>query len=448
MRFFSSGFARPKLITAINFILLMAFTRDLSAQTQTSLSQEEQQMVSSIEARVEDAISFLEKIVNINSVSMNFEGVKAVGAAFAQELEPLGFKTWWVDGAAFGRAGHLFATRGNTGPHFLLIGHLDTVFELDSPFQKFTRLNANQAEGPGVIDMKGGDVVLLEVVRALHSVGALDQMTITISLIGDEESSGDPLEIGRASLVEAADAADIALAFEPGDGDPQTAVLARRGFTGWEVHATGIRGHSSGVFSREMGYGSIYEAARILTRFQEKLTGQELLTFNPGLILGGTTIEFDEENDRGSAIGKTNVISEKTVVTGDLRTISPQKREQVKATMRAIVAEHLPGTGAEIIFRDSYPPMGMTEGNERLLAILSKASTDAGYKPVRAGNPAEAGAADISFAAGRVEMALDGLGMTGEGTHTTTEWADLSTLPMQTIRVAILMHRISSTWKK
>jgi len=446
MCFYPFGSLRPKLITAIIFLLLMAFTRDTSAQS--NLSPDEQQLVTFIESGVEDAISFLEEIVNINSGSMNFPGVRAVGAAFADELEPLGFKTWWVDGEAFGRAGHLFASRGHTGPHFLLIGHLDTVFELDSSFQKFTRLNENQAEGPGVIDMKGGDVVLLEAVRALHAVGALDQMTVTIALIGDEESSGSPLEVGRASLVEAADAADIALAFEPGDGDPQTAVLARRGFTGWEVHASGVRGHSSAVFSEEMGYGSIYEAARILTGFQEQLTGQELLTFNPGLILGGTTVEFDEENDRGSAVGKSNVISEKTIVTGDLRTISPSIREEVKTTMRAIVANHLPGTGAEILFRDSYPPMGMTQGNERLLALLSQASTDAGYESVRAGNPADAGAADISFAAGRVEMALDGLGMTGEGTHTTTEWADLSTLPMQTIRTAILMHRIATAWQQ
>lgn len=434
------------LITALLFVALMAYTRDSSAQTH--LTPNEAQLVETIESGVNDAISFLERIVNMNSGSMNFDGVRQVGAAFAEELEPLGFKTWWVDGEAFSRAGHLFATRGNSGPHFLMIGHLDTVFELDSEFQTFTRLNENQAEGPGVIDMKGGDVVMLEVVRALHAVGTLDNMTVTIALIGDEESSGDPLEVGRASLVEAAKKADIALAFEPGDGDPQTAVLARRGFTGWEVHASGVRGHSSAVFSDELGYGSIYEAARILTGFQQQLTGQELLTFNPGLILGGTSVEFDEENDRGSAVGKTNVISEKTIVTGDLRTISPQIREEVKAKMRAIVDDHLPGTDAEILFRDSYPPMGMTEGNERLLAMLSKASTDAGYDPVRAGDPADAGAADISFAAGLVSMALDGLGMTGDGTHTTKEWADLSTLPMQTIRSALLMQRIADSWNK
>lgn len=434
------------LTKAFILFALMAYTRSTLAQS--GLSTIEKELVNQVEMGVPKAEAFLEHIVNINSGSMNFEGVKNVGAAFATELKPLGFETWWVDGTDFNRAGHLFASRGTKGPHFLLIGHLDTVFEVDSPFQTFTRLDQNTAQGPGVIDMKGGDVVMLEVVRALHAIGELDNMTVTIVLIGDEESSGDPLEVGRASLVEAAEKADVALAFEPGDGDPQTAVLARRGFTGWEVHTSGIRGHSSAVFSEEMGYGSIYEAARILTGFQETLVGEELLTFNPGLILGGTTVSFDEENDRGSAVGKSNVISETTVVTGDLRTISPEIRERVKQTMRDIVAKNLPGTKAEIIFRDSYPPMGMTEGNEKMLALLSQASVDAGYAPVRAGDPADAGAADISFAAGRVEMALDGLGMTGGGTHTTTEWADLSTLPMQTIRASLLMYRIAKTWDR
>jgi len=439
-----------KSITCFVFTLIffMAYTRDTTAQdSQDSLGETEKEIVSFVESRFEESVSILEQIVNINSGSMNFDGVMAVGDVFANEFSELGFETRWLDGEAFGRAGHLFAHRGDSGPHILMIGHLDTVFEIDSPFQTFRRIDDNRAEGPGIIDMKGGDLVILEALRALKHSGVLDDLTITVALIGDEESSGDPLEVGRAALVEAAELADVAMAFEPGDGDPMTAVLARRGFTGWEITAEGIRAHSSAVFTEEVGYGSIYEAARILTAFQQELTGEELLTFNPGIILGGTALEYDEENDRGSAFGKTNVVAEKTVVAGDLRTISPEQRENVQARMRAIVEQHLPGTSASITFRNSYPPMGMTEGNERLLAMWSQASQDAGYGPVRAGDPSDAGAADVSFAAGLVSMAIDGLGMTGGGTHTTEEWADLSTLPMQTIRSAILLHRLAQSWE-
>jgi len=426
--------------------ITMSLTSDVSARQ--NLDETEQHLASFVDSRVEGAIGLIEHTVNINSGSMNFDGVRAVGAVFDEELEGLGFETRWIDGSAFDRAGHLFARRGNSGPHFLLIGHLDTVFEIDSPFQTFVRESEGRASGPGIIDMKGGDVVMVEAARALKAAGVLDDMTVTIALIGDEESSGDPLELGRAALVEAAIEADVVLAFEPGDGDPGTAVLARRGFTGWELHTTGIRAHSSSVFSEKTGYGSIYEAARILTRFQEELVGEELLTFNPGLILGGTSVDFDEENDRGSAFGKTNVVSETTIVSGDLRTISPEQREAVKEKMRALIQDNLPGTTAKLTFRDSYPPMGQTKGNEDLLAIFNQASLDAGYGPVVAGDPRQAGAADVSFAAGHALMALDGLGMTGGGTHTTQEWADLSTLPMQTTRTAITMYRITRDWNK
>ncbi len=437
---------RVSLLFIPILLLTMTLTSDVSARQ--NLDETEQHIASFIDSRVEAAISLLERVVNINSGSMNFDGVQEVGAVFREELEGIGFETWWVDGTAFDRAGHLFARIGTRGPHFLLIGHLDTVFELDSPFQVFTRESEGRAKGPGVIDMKGGDVVMVEVARALKAAGVLDDMTITIALIGDEESSGDPLELGRASLEEAAREADVVMAFEPGDGDPGTAVLARRGFTGWELHTTGVRAHSSSVFSGTTGYGSIYEAARILTRFQEELVGEELLTFNPGLILGGTAVEFDEENDRGSAFGKTNVVAGKTVVSGDLRTISPEQREAIKERMRGLITDNLPRTTAKLTFRDSYPPMGQTEGNERLLAILNQASLDTGYGPIVAGDPSKAGAADVSFAAGYVDMAIDGLGMTGGGTHTTEEWADLSTLPMQATRAAVAMYRIARDWSE
>jgi len=437
---------RPSFLPS--FILMTLFTMSLTSDVSArqNLDDVEQHLASFVDSRVEAAIDLLETVVNVNSGSMNFDGVRAVGAVFGEELGALGFETRWIDGSAFDRAGHLFASRGDKGPHFLLIGHLDTVFETDSPFQQFSRESEGRATGPGIIDMKGGDVVMVEAVRALLAAGVLDNMTVTIALIGDEESSGDPLELGRASLVEAAIEADVVMAFEPGDGNPGTAVLARRGFTGWELTTTGNRAHSSSVFSEETGYGSIYEAARILTRFQEELVGEELLTFNPGLILGGTTVDFDEENDRGSAFGKTNVVAEKTIVSGDLRTISPEQREAIKERMRELIKDNLPGTTASLSFRDSYPPMGQTEGNERLLAIFSQASEDAGYGPVVAGDPREAGAADVSFAAGHAIMAIDGLGMTGGGTHTTHEWADLATLPMQTTRAAITMYRIAKDW--
>ena len=131
------------------------------------------------------------------------------------ELEPLGFEVRWVDMRETGRAGHIVAThRGNgRGKRMLLIGHLDTVFEPDSPFQRFAR-EGNRATGPGVGDDKGGLVVIVAALRAMQAAGTLRDADITIVLTGDEERPGSPIAVARRDLIEAGRRADVALEFE------------------------------------------------------------------------------------------------------------------------------------------------------------------------------------------------------------------------------------------
>ena len=83
----------------------------------------EEKIVHHINQHLQQSQALLEKTVNINSGTMNFSGVKAVGAAYATEFEELGFETLWVDGSEFNRAGHLVASYGNMGPKILMIGH-------------------------------------------------------------------------------------------------------------------------------------------------------------------------------------------------------------------------------------------------------------------------------------------------------------------------------------
>jgi glutamate carboxypeptidase len=408
----------------------------------------ERRLVEHVDAHREEALSLLERIVNINSGTLNFEGVREVGRVLGAEFEELGFEVRWVDGAAFDRAGHLVAewppseTPDDGRPHLLLIGHLDTVFEPDSPFQRFERIDETSARGPGTTDMKGGDVVMIYAIKALAEVGALDDLRLTVVMTGDEEKSGRPLSLAREALVAAAESADAAIGFEDGDSNPETAVISRRGGSGWVLKVTGVPAHSSQVFTEEVGSGAIYEAARILTAFHEELKDEPVLTFNPGAFVGGTDVEFDPGQSRGTAFGKSNVVAEHAVVAGDLRALSLEQYRRVKAKMKAIVADHLPQTQAEITFSDGYPPLAPSDGNKRLLALYDQVSRDLGFGPVTAVDPRKAGAADISFVAGYVPMALDGIGLMGSGGHTVDEITDLSTLPMQTKRAAVLLHRL------
>jgi glutamate carboxypeptidase len=417
----------------------------MTQQTGPGLSATERQIVSAIDANVEGSLALLERIVNINSGTMNLAGVRQVGDVLRAEFDALGFETRWVEGAAFQRAGHLVAEHGGGGPRLLLIGHLDTVFELDSPSQRFERLPGNKARGPGIIDMKGGDVVMLYALKALASAGALAGMNVSVIMTGDEESVGEPRATSREALIQLARRSDIALGFENGPGDPRFAVISRRGFTGWTLRVKGTPAHSSQIFKPEVGAGAIFEAARILNAFREELSGDSLLSFNPGAIVGGTTIDHDDAASRGSAFGKTNVVAEHALVTGEVRAISKEQLETAKRKMMAIVDTHLPRTSGEIAFEDSYPPMAPSDGNRALLDIYARASRDVGAGDVTAADPRSAGAADISFAAQHVQMAIDGIGLMGTSDHTINETADLATLASQTRRAAITLHRLAAT---
>ncbi len=409
---------------------------------QQDLPAVERRIADAVDGRAGEAVALLERIVNMNSGSMNFAGVRDVGRVLSAEFDALGFDTEWVDGAPFERAGHLVARRTGTGLHLLLIGHLDTVFEPDSPFQRFERRGDSTAGGPGVVDMKGGDVVIVHALKALEAAGVLDGMTITVVMTGDEERSGRPLDLAREALISAAVDADIAIAFENGDSNPRTAVVARRGSTGWRLDVTGTPSHSSQLFQPEVGAGAVYEASRILAQFYQSLAGEPYLTFNPGVMLAGTDVDYDTFQSRGTAFGKSNVVAEHAVVTGDLRTLSLEQLASARARMAFIAGQSLPGTSAELTFDDGYPPLAPTDGNRRMLALFDAVSRDLGFGAVTAVDPRNAGAADVSFVAGLVDMAIDGLGPGGGNDHTVDEWIDLPTLAMQTKRAALLMHRL------
>jgi len=428
---------------ALLIAVSLAATLVTSLAAAQDLTDLERKIVELVDEQAEASIRFLQEVVDVNSGTMNHAGVREVGRMFQAELEALGFESRWIDMPdGVNRAGHLFAERrGGTGEHVLLIGHLDTVFEEDSPFQRFER-DGDMARGPGVEDMKGGDVVIVYALKALHAAGALEDTNITVALTGDEESPGSPIETSRRDLIAAGHEADVALGFEAGVGGTNTATVARRGSSGWTLRVAGTRGHSSQIFSSRMGAGAVFEAARILNAFYDEVRGEEYLTFNPGVILGGTDVEYDEALNRGSAFGKTNVIAQDLVVDGGLRFISEEQKTRTRARMQEIAARSHPGTRAEIRFEDMYPAMSPTEGNYALLETLDDVSRALGSGLIQPVDPGARGAADISFVAPYIDS-LDGLGVVGAGGHTVEEVVDLTSLPVATRKAALLIHRLT-----
>jgi glutamate carboxypeptidase len=432
-------------MTPLAFAALTLSLSVWGAAHAAALSPAEQKIVAEVKANAPQGLQLLERSVNINSGTMNHEGVREVGKLFREQFDQLGFATRWIDmPPAVKRAGHLVATReGKQGKRLLLIGHLDTVFEKDSPVQLWKR-EGDRVRGQGVNDMKGGDVVIIEALRALHKVGALDDTTITVMFTGDEEHAGDPIEVSRADMVAAAKRSDIALAFEGTVRDKNgkdTGTIGRRASSSWELEVKGKQGHSSGIFTDNAGYGAVYEAARIVDGFRQQVIEPDL-TFSPGLILGGTDVAVDATGATGQASGKTNVISRVATVKGDLRYLTYEQRDRAHAKMRAIVAQNLPGTSANIVFHDAYPPMAPTAGNIAVLKTYSQASSDAGLGEIPALPPGQRGAGDVQFVAALVDS-LDGLGVTGNGAHSPDEDLEIASLERATIRTAILLYRLT-----
>jgi glutamate carboxypeptidase len=395
----------------------------------------------------EDAIALIEQQVNVNSGTMNHAGVREVGRILQGELASAGLETEWVDMSELNRAGHLFGrlnTDRKVGTKILMIGHLDTVFEPEDSFQDFQR-DGRWATGPGVSDMKSGNAVIVYALKALRAAGALNDMQIVVAYTGDEEQPGLPVAAARETLIEAGEWADVSLGFENGittaDG-VEWATTARRGFAGWQLVVTGQQSHSSQIFSEAIGAGAIFEAARILNDFYAEVRGEEYLTFNAGLILGGTDVEADAEKTEGQAFGKRNVVPRQAVVLGEMRTISQDQLERARAKMRSIVERHLPQTNAALSFDEGYPAMFPSEGNERLRVQLSQVNEDLGRGPMPAIDPLARGAADIAFVAPYTD-GLAGMGPAAEGGHTPNERLDLESIPATIQRAAILMYRLS-----
>lgn len=422
-----------------------AFALAAAAPAAGRLSRAEQGMIATVDAEQERTLGRLEAWVNQNSGSLNLAGVEAAGRIVRPEFAALGFKVDWLDMKRAGRAGHLVAThKGNgRGKRMLLIAHLDTVFEPHSPFQRWAR-RGDEAEGPGAGDDKGGIAVIVAALRAMRAAGTLKNADITVVLTGDEEDAGSPIEVAREPLIAAGKWADVALDFEglATDEGREMGSTARRSSDSWTLRVTARSGHSSGIFKPDAGYGAVYELARIVDTFRRELP-EAKLTYNVGLVAGGETMELSPDKIRAAATGKTNIIAPAAVARGDLRALSQDQIDRIKARMAAIVARSLPGTQAAIEFDEGgYPPMAPTAGNRAILARLNAVNRDMGLAEMGELDPEKRGAGDISFVAKDVDS-LAGLGPASRGSHAPGETVAIPSVAKQAKRAAILMSRLS-----
>lgn len=425
-----------------------AFALVLAVPASAALSPAEQKMMRTVDSEHDRTVAMLGRWVEQNSGTMNFEGVRAVGAMLRSELEPLGFTMKWEDESGADRAGNLIAyhpsaSPGRRGKKLLLIAHLDTVFEKSSPFQHW-QIKGDTGIGPGSSDDKGGMAVIVTALRAMQAAGTLKNADITVVLSGDEEDAGNPLSISRGPLIREGKRADVAIDFEPlaVDEGRDMGSTARRSSGSWTLTVSGISAHSSGIFAPGVGYGAIYEMARVLDEFRRELPEQNL-TYSVGLVTGGATADLTDGGLSAEATGKTNIIAGTAVARGDLRALTQEQIDRTKAKMLDIASHSLPGTTAILSFDPGdYPPMAPTPGNRAILDKLNIVNRDMGLEGMGELPPSERGAGDISFVAADVDS-LAGMGASGSGAHAPGETVDIPSIFKQAKRTAILLTRLS-----
>lgn len=387
-------------------------------------------------ARQGDMAARLGDWVERNTGTWNTAGLEAFAALLANELRRLDFQVTIEPSApleyperAGARTGPLVRgeRKASLDPeharHFLLLGHFDTVFEPDSPFQNW-RIDAaspERASGPGSSDMKGGLVVLLEALRALRDSGDLARADVTVLLNSDEEigSLGS-----RARIQAAAEQAQLAFVFEPAlEGGEQA--RSRSGAGQFHLDVEGVAAHVA--TSPIEGKSAVLALARKVIAIEALTDPEHGVLLNVGTISGGT---------------KRNIVPAHAEAWIDLRYDDRAQGEEVRGKLERIAAApDVPGTRGELWGLLHRPPRPPTAESDRLLALQQEIARGLGYpapEPVHS-----AGVTDGSLTAAAGVPTLDSLGVRGGGAHTDREFVLLPSLSERAAIAAVLLRRLA-----
>jgi len=399
------------------------------------LDAEELELKVILDERGEAMQDTLERWVNLNTGSFDLEGLESQAQLLASELDPLGFQvqlepgpTVDLPGRGSVQTGPIVVARreaqisGPAAPRFLLVGHYDTVFEKDSPFQTFVRAENDplRAQGPGSCDMKGGLVILIEVLRGLRDIGELDRASWVVLLNGDEEIGS----LGSREQIEAAARqADYGFVFESGQGSGAM-VRSRRGLGQFHLSVEGVSSHAGSAHER--GRSAIAALAAKVLEIEALTDYDKGITLNVGTISGGT---------------KRNIVPALAEAWIDLRYDEPEDGERIRGEIEAIAAKpHVPGTTTSVWGTLHRPPKLPSAAVDRLLerhAEVVRALGETSPEPRHSG-----GGTDGSLMGAVGLTTLDSLGAIGGRAHTTDEFIDLASLPRRATIAAILLHRL------
>lgn len=360
-----------------------------------------------LEAEMMDLLS---QWVRMESPTTDKESVDRFGKAVAGKLAEIGMLVEFREQSA--RGNHILARWKNDGPKVLLIGHLDTVWELGALERMPLRVEGDVAYGPGIYDMKGSLIVTLFALRLLYEQG-LHRNNLTLLLNSDEEEgSGTSRELVESE----ASNAQCALILEPG-GPNNSVKTKRRGVGRYKVTAKGRPAHA-GV-EPEKGINAVAELSYQILEIQSWNGLHRGISANVGLIRGGT---------------RSNVIPAEAEAVIDVRCDAPEDAAWLEERFKTLQAKH-PEARLSIEGGFERPPLVRSE---KVLSLFNEAKEIAEQFGYPITEYWTGGASDGNFTAALGVPTLDGLGPEGDGAHAAHEHIVVSSLPKR----ANLLHHL------
>jgi glutamate carboxypeptidase len=347
-------------------------------------------------------------LVEINSYTENPEGGRKVGALLRSLYAGTGVEMFVRSSERF--ADHLvFRSRAelpNRGA-VALVGHLDTVFA-PGTFEGY-RTDGALARGPGVLDMKGGLVVMAYALKALAATGGLDAIVPVRVVVVSDEEVGSPE--GQGVIAAAITGSSACLVFEAGRA-ADAIITLRKGTGGMTAIAHGRAAHAGNA--HEDGANALWAMARFVDGAQRLTAYDRGVTVNVGRLNGGHS---------------KNTVPDRAEAQVDLRFCTRADGEQLVRALRSVAddaAASVPGTRIELQGGVARLPLERTDASARLCADYAACARAHGLGADEA--PLIGGGSDASTAAGLGIPAIDGLGPRGAGFHTKDERIELASL--------------------
>jgi glutamate carboxypeptidase len=363
-----------------------------------------------IDGRIDDFLSDLETLVNIDSSSDNIAGIAAVAQLLSRRLEAIGFSARIEQLGERGVPCLQASNRSAEQPFdVMFLGHMDTVFPAGEVKKRPFAADRNRATGPGVCDMKGGLLVALHILEALHHDGVLNQLSIGVCFNGDEEvGSGS----SRQWIEAHARNSRRVFVFEPCRPGNRF-VLQRKGGGGYTITARGASAHA-GV-EPEKGANAAVEIAHQTIAIQQ---------FNDQAA-EGTSAHVTVIN----AGDKTNIIPDTARASVDVRVAVKSQVAPVDAFFQSLPDHtHIAGVRLAVSGGVGRPPMEADDRTRQLWALIEDKAAEMG---LQIESIATGGCSDGNYTSAQGVPTIDGMGPVGANAHRQDEYVEVGSIVPQ-----------------